>query len=215
MWQASASLNVLRQQYLPELALATAFEREILNARIHFIYHVTIQKPGALAAGWQRFRNVRELMPKLSRQVELSASLEPLRRPTKQLADDLDRYEDVLQRILAAVAKGQNTGPGFAGLIAEWAGAGGRVVNGAGELQRLCSEATSGSSLVGARKLDSAVVETASGCLLVAVLGSILGWVLSRGIGSVLAQVARELTGAASRLTEASGRVSSAGWRRR
>jgi len=43
-------MSELAQAQLPELALATAFERDMLNARIFFIYHVTIQKPGALAS---------------------------------------------------------------------------------------------------------------------------------------------------------------------
>jgi len=57
MRRASAAMSSMAADQLPELALATAFEREILNARIQFIYHVTIQKPGTLDAGWQRFRN--------------------------------------------------------------------------------------------------------------------------------------------------------------
>lgn len=82
MRQAVGTMSAMATDQLPELALATAFEREILNARIHFIYHVTIQKPGALESGWERFRNVRELMPQLRRQVADSGSLEALRPPT-------------------------------------------------------------------------------------------------------------------------------------
>src|SRR5579871_3664801 len=55
MRRASQAMSEIAVQHLSEMQLATAFEREILNARIHFIYHVTIQKPGALEAGWDRF----------------------------------------------------------------------------------------------------------------------------------------------------------------
>lgn len=146
MRRASMAMSELAQQQLPELALATAFEREILNARIHFIYHVTIQKPGALDSGWERFRNARALIPKLSQQVAASSALGRLRGPTEQLAADLDQYEEALRRTLAAMSNRQTTGPGLTDLITEWAGVGARVVNGAAELQRLCSEATAASN---------------------------------------------------------------------
>ena len=210
MWHAATTMSELAREQLPELALATAFEREILNARIFFIYHVTIQKPGALDAGWVRFRNARELMPKLSEQVAASAQLAALRSPTQRLALDLDQYEAVLTRILATVARGQNTGPGFTDLVAEWAGAGGRVVKGAAELQRLCSDAATGSSLEHARGLNAAVIWMETGCLLVAILGVLIGWWLSRGIGGVLVKAARELNDAVSQLDSASGQVSAA-----
>jgi len=210
MWHAAMTMSELAREQLPELALATAFEREILNARIFFIYHVTIQKPGALEAGWVRFRNARELMPKLREQVATSAQLAALRNPTQRLAVDLDQYEAVLTRILATVARGQNTGPGFTDLVAEWAGAGGRVVKGAAELQRLCSEAATGSSLEHARGLNAAVIWMETGCLLVALLGVLIGWWLSQGIGGVLVGAARELNDAVSQLDSASGQVSAA-----
>jgi len=50
MWSASHAMSEISRQQLPAMRLATAFERETLNARISFIYHVTIQKPGALEA---------------------------------------------------------------------------------------------------------------------------------------------------------------------
>jgi hypothetical protein len=84
-------MSELAQAQLPELALAAAFEREILNARIFFIYHVTVQKPGALAPGWERIRNAEALMPQLSNQVESSAGLALLREPTLQLRTDFEQ----------------------------------------------------------------------------------------------------------------------------
>ena len=83
----------------------SAFEREILNARIHFIYHVTIQKPGRLELGWGRFRKAQAPMPKLTATVAGSPTLASLRPPAQQLAADLDRYEVVLRRVLEAVAE--------------------------------------------------------------------------------------------------------------
>ena len=89
MRQVSAATSEVSKDDLPEIVPATAFEREILNARINFIYHVTIQKPGALETGWERFRNVRALMPKLSAHVSASDALRDLRQPTNELAQIL------------------------------------------------------------------------------------------------------------------------------
>ena len=134
MRAASAAMVELSRDQLPEMALATSFEREILNARIHFIYHVTIQKPGHLEAGWERFRKARDLMSDLSAKVASAPALAGLKTPTAELSADLDRYEAVLRQVLEVVAKGQNTGPAFAALLTEWASMGGRVVNGAAGL---------------------------------------------------------------------------------
>ena len=104
MRQAAKSLSTVARADLPEVALAAAFEREILNARIHFIYHVTIQKPGALDLGWERFRKAQALMPKLGQHVAGSQELAVLRQPTDSLAKDLPQYEVILRRILDVAA---------------------------------------------------------------------------------------------------------------
>jgi methyl-accepting chemotaxis protein/methyl-accepting chemotaxis protein-1 (serine sensor receptor) len=208
MRRASGTTAELAQQHLPELALATAFEREILNARIHFIYHVTIQKGGSLDAGWERFRNARALMPKLIRQVDTSPSLRTLSRPTQQLATDLDQYENVLRRILEAVASGRNSDRTFPDLVSEWAAAGSRVVKGAAQLQTLCSEVAAKSSAERSRELNSAVIGIVVSCVLVALLGGFIGWWLSRGISTILATAVKELGDAAVELARTSKQVS-------
>src|SRR4051812_18405654 len=87
--RASRVMSDTAEIYMPEMQLATAFEREILNARIHFIYHVTVQKPGALEAGWVRFGKARALLPKMKQTAD-SPKLLALRQPTNQLIADLD-----------------------------------------------------------------------------------------------------------------------------
>src|SRR5579871_5485650 len=51
--------------YMPLRDAAEEFERRILNARIHFIYYVTIQKPGEKGKGWEHFEMARQALPKL------------------------------------------------------------------------------------------------------------------------------------------------------
>ncbi|PWT98943.1 MAG: hypothetical protein C5B51_28175 [Terriglobia bacterium] len=209
MRRASVAISETAENQLPELALATAFEREILNARIHFIYHVTIQKPGALEAGWQRFRNARALMPKLAAQVETSEALGSLRPKTVQLAADLDRYEEVLHRILNAVANHENSAPSFTELITEWAKAGGKLVDGAGELNRLCSEQATGSSRREAASLQRAMLWAGGGCLLAAMIGAAVGWLFTRRLARALGRTAQELASAAQEMRSASSQVAS------
>jgi methyl-accepting chemotaxis protein len=51
MQQVLRSQTSHSQSFVPAKRLAAAFERDILNARIHFIYFVTIQKPGTIEKG--------------------------------------------------------------------------------------------------------------------------------------------------------------------
>jgi len=209
MRQAATAMSELSQDDLPEVALAAAFEREILNARIHFIYHVTIQKPGALALGWERFRNVQALMPKLRAQAAGSLALSGLRQPTEQLAADLDRYQVVLNQILGTVAHHQNAGPDFTKLITEWAGLGARLVKTAGELNRLSSQRAADSSRQHAASLNRSVILMGAGCILAALLSAAIGGLLTRGIGGVLRRTIGEIHEAIAEMVDASSQIAS------
>src|SRR5690606_11095443 len=114
-------------------------ERDILNARIRFIYHVTVQKPGDLETGWKRFNNLRDLIPQLKDATE-SAQVEALRQPTNRLEADFKTYEIGLNNILEQVAAGRNTEPAFASVLEGWARMGGQLVDTASELDRAAAE---------------------------------------------------------------------------
>ena len=209
MRRASVTMSELGRAQLPELALATAFEREILNARIFFIYHVTIQKPGALASGWERIRNAEALVPQLSSQVEGSPALAPLREPTHQLRTDFEQYKEILGRILSAVERRENTQPEFKDLITEWAGTGGRLVKDAATLQSLCSERVIASAHEQSTTLGSCVNWSAVSCVLTLALGGLIGWGLSRIAGRTLGGAVEKLREAVHQITSASNHVAS------
>jgi hypothetical protein len=135
MRSSAAQMDGIAQGYLPEIRLATAFESEILNARIFFIYHVTIQKSGALASGWEHFEKARGLMPKLADHVAGSPELQPLRKTTTELAASFATYETALRQILETVKNHRNRGPAFDAMLKEWARLGGIMVKTAGELR--------------------------------------------------------------------------------
>jgi len=81
----SSKLDLVSSQYLPVTELASQVEREFLNARIHFIYFVTIQKKGSLEKGWERFRNAQKELPELQRLVGRSDVLAGLRPDVEKL----------------------------------------------------------------------------------------------------------------------------------
>src|ERR1035437_6693403 len=95
--------NTNSQIFAPATGLATDFEREILNARIFFIYHVTIQKQGALDKGWVRYRNAEARLKDLMTLVSLHPELKGLQPSVSKLKDDLDVYGPALQATLAMV----------------------------------------------------------------------------------------------------------------
>ena len=209
MSTVSRDISIGARDYLPEAQLAVAFEREILNARIHFIYHVTIQKPGALETGWARFAKARELMPQLTAQVAGSASLASLRQPTQQLATDLDDYEVVLKKILETVKNGENQGDSFAALIKEWATLGGRLVDASGSLSRQCTQLAGRSSEESAESLNRTVVWTVAGSLSATLLALFIGWFVTRMISTRLMQSVEQLQEAAHQVATAATEVES------
>ena len=118
MSDAAQIMSRMADEDLPEMQYAGEFERNILQARIHFIYHVTIQKSGELAKGWENFGEVQAVMPKLETQAQLPG-LTSVREITVQLRHDLQNYQMLLLKVLDVVAKGENHGESFASLVAE------------------------------------------------------------------------------------------------
>lgn len=131
---SSTELSSAAEQIMPEVRLATAFERSILNARIHFIYHVTIQKAGALEKGQTRFEQARKELAELDGLVRDTKALARFQPEAARLVSDFAQYEIVLRQILQSVANKQNSGEEFAKLITKWAALGGRLVDSAGTL---------------------------------------------------------------------------------
>ena len=111
--------------FVPAKRMSAAFEREILNARIFFIYHVTIQKPNALASGWARYHNAEARLQGLSDQVNQQDELNVVKAPVAQLRLDLAAYDPALRATLAAVQSGARVGdPTYDADVKEWAARG-------------------------------------------------------------------------------------------
>lgn len=149
----STMQTILRSQsshsesFVPAKRLSTGFEREILNARIFFIYFVTIQKPGSLAKGWERYHNAEARIQELSTLVEQQDELRDLRAPVAQLRVDLDDYGPALLATLKMVQAGERTGsPHYDAQVTEWAARGAVLVTDAGKVESLCSATSEAST---------------------------------------------------------------------
>ena len=200
--QTSGKLALISSEYLPESKLAAQIERDVLNARIHFIYFVTIQKEGSLEKGWQRFRSAQEHLPKLRALVAGSEVFAGMRGDVDQLSSDFGAYQPALRRIVDLVERRQNQGPEFAAILSEWARLGGAMVDSAGRLSQRGLDAADES----ARQASSrgATIGLAAACLAGLIIGVVLTFFVTRDIDGGLRRViqalgesARHVTGAA------------------
>src|ERR1019366_1971715 len=188
MVQTSDRLKLVSAQYLPVTELATHVEREVLNARIHFVYFVTIQKTGALEKGWDRFRRAQKGLADLENLIARSDALADTRSEVAQLRHDFDSYQSMLERIIAVVNQHQNHGPEFDALVVEWARLGGAMVDSAGRLSRLGIQRTNESATQAYTQLGRAIATVSGASLAGFLLGVTIMFFVVRGINRVLTQ---------------------------
>ena len=209
MWMTHrAANNVVSTLYLPETELSAQIEREVLNARIHFIYFVTIQKEGSLEKGWERLRNAEQALPKLRELVNSSDAFADIRPDVEQLCLDFRSYQPVLARIIDVVQKNQNHGPEFADLLKEWARLGGKMVDAAGRLSRNGSRATEDSSKQAAGQLHKATSALGGACVASLLIGVALAFFITRDATSALRKIILELGDAAHQVAGAASQIS-------
>ncbi len=204
----SNRLNLVSTKYLPETELATQIEREVLNARIHFIYFVTIQKEGSLEKGWERFRNAQQELPKLQQLVNGSDAFADVRPEVEQLCRDFSNYKPVLERIIDVVQKNQNHGPEFADLLKEWARLGGAMVDSAGRLSHQGRRAADDSAKQAAAQLRNATTMLAGTGVADLLIGVALAFFVTRSITRALRRVVQDLGVAAHQVVGAASQIS-------
>jgi methyl-accepting chemotaxis protein len=207
MAQTSERLNAVSGQFLPMTDLAIQVEREVLNARIHFIYFVTIQKDGSKEKGWERFRNARKAVVELQALVERSDALAVARPEAGQLVNDIDTYQPVLERILDVVTRHENHGPEFDALLLEWARLGGAMVDSAGRLSRLGSQRTYQSATLASTQIGRATIALAATSFAAFLVGVAIMFLVVRGITTILTRVIGELSDGAEQVSSASGQI--------
>jgi len=132
--------------FVPAKRLTTNFEREILNARIFFIYYVTIQKAGSFDKGWEHYRQVESTLSQLTALVAKRDDLSTLRKPVANLQSDLDSYKIALTATMSMVQGGVLKGPGYDAQVKEWAARGAVLVTDAGNVEKLAFSQSEGDS---------------------------------------------------------------------
>jgi len=146
MRQVLASQTSHSQSFVPAKRLAAAFERNILNARIHFIYFVTIQKPGTIEKGWGRYHDAESSLAELTTLVNQQEELKPLRIPVAKLRADLNAYDPALHATLQMVQMGEFKGAHYDAQVKEWAARGAVMVTDAGNVETLASATSEAST---------------------------------------------------------------------
>ena len=124
--------------FVPTKRLTTEFEREILNARIFFIYFVTIQKPGSLEAGWKRYHQAEDRLNAMAILVDQHEELSEMRAPVAKLRADLQAYGIALTSTLQMVQSGELKGAHYDAQVKEWAARGAVMVGDAATVESLC-----------------------------------------------------------------------------
>ncbi len=206
--RTATELNVLASDHLVERSLAAQIERELLNARIYFIYFVTIQKEGTLPKGWERFRNAQRELPKLQEVVNGSTVLGDLRPDVEQLTRDFNSYVPALDHIIGMVQNHQNRGPAFDATMKEWARLGGAMVDSAGRLSQHGSGAADDLIAKASSQMHAATIVLSCGCITALLLGLAMGLVLTRNISGALRQITGRLGEAAGQVAHASSQIS-------
>jgi uncharacterized protein Yka (UPF0111/DUF47 family) len=209
LWMTNRAANsVVGIDSLPVTEQATGIERELLNARIDFIYFVTIQKEGSLDKGWERFRNAQQALPKLRELVNRSPSLAGLRPDLERLSRGFDNYQPALEHIVDMVQKGQNHGPDFPDVVKEWARLGGEMVDAAALLARHGSQVTGDSAGQAAEQLRQFGNALGAASVASLLLGVALTFLISLNVTRALGKIVRELAEVAHQVAGGASEIS-------
>lgn len=210
-WQmvdSSRRLSVLSERVLPESRLAGAFERHILNARIHFVYFVTIQKPGALEKGWARVGDAERELERMRARVQAGSDADD-KAKVEQLATDYRTYVAFLRQMAEKVQSGQNKDPSFVSLIDQWAAIGGKMTEDAGRLSASSNELAGREAAEVDSLVNRVVTRTIAGTAIALMIGLLISFLVIRHVNRSLHQIANDLIGGASHVTQASSQLAS------
>jgi len=170
MQSVSNHLATASKGDLPVTQQLTSFERELLNARINFIYYVTIQKPGALDKGWERYHNAEKVQRDLIELTHRQDDLHDLQAPLLKLHADLDTYGTALAMTLDMVKQGTRQGPLYDAQVKDWAAKGANLVTDAGMLQTLCSKRSTTST----DRIADGIQSSTQRCILLFLFGTVV-----------------------------------------
>jgi methyl-accepting chemotaxis protein len=204
----SMEVAAIESDYLPVIRQATEFERHILNARIHLIYHATIQKPGAKAAGLERLEQAKATIPEIEKAVLASQDLAEVVPLARKLGPQMADYQADLQKVLDGVDQGLS-GDAIGPVIAQWAATGAVLVKTAADVQLKAETLTNQTIQASVDRLETTLawaIGLAAGLILVSTAA---GWLMTRGINRVLSKTAGAIDCSTQELMEAAQQIAS------
>jgi uncharacterized phage infection (PIP) family protein YhgE len=191
----------------PLVQQATDYQKEVLTARINFIYFVTVQKPGTLEKGWQRYHNAQELLAQMKKQVADHPELADAKAAVQQVSDRMDIYEPQLLKVISLAQQGVK-GEEFDTNLADWATKGNAMTDAAEKVQHSGSEAMKQGSLATVEQLSRSSVICAAIVLMGLLCSIVVAFIAVTRTSHHLRQVAEQLHQGADQLVSVSSQVS-------
>ncbi len=148
VWQASKAVSAMDKSFVPVTTALTTFEREMLQARINFIYFATIRKPDSFEKGEQRIAAAQSAMDDLQSQVATDTAIRDLASDVNGLQSEFDSYKTHLG-VYKKAADEQRPAAEMTALLDEWSSTGNRLFDDLGNLRSREQE------LSGATRSDS------------------------------------------------------------
>jgi methyl-accepting chemotaxis protein len=207
----AAQQGRITAESLPLARAAVALERQILNARIGFIYYVTVQKPGTLEQGWKAYAEAQQSLAELERIASQSGAGGAGGQAIAALAEAFRRYDPVLREILGVVEQGRNQGEQFTELRDRWAALGNALVAAAGQVSALEIATTESLSLATHSAMDSAEKQNLAALAVSLAMAVMLSFAMDRYLRKALWRVVDQLVNTADGVSAASARLSSGG----
>lgn len=189
------------ERYTPVVAVASDLERDILNARINYIYFLTIQRPGALEQGNERFARAKGDLAKLQQLLRADNQTGELSDVAARLAASADKYENEKAASIRLIDSGVHSGPDYDQRVKEWAGAGALLAQDSNKLQGLAGAKVGQAQNEATQTLH---LVTLMGLLIMgfgSVTGAVAAYLAVRSIAKDLKEAALELNEEAQQVT--------------
>ena len=116
--QTSGQLKLVSSEYLPELQLAAQIERDFLNARLNYVYFLTIRKKGSLDQAQQYFLSAQQQLEGFKEVVDASLNFVSIQPDAAKLEQDLATYQSEVGWLVESVEKNRSNTPEYTSRLA-------------------------------------------------------------------------------------------------
>ncbi|MGJ5817752.1 methyl-accepting chemotaxis protein [Paludibaculum fermentans] len=206
MVETSRQLSRLSERVLPEAKISLEFERHILNARVHLIYYMTIQKQGAMEKAWGRLAMAEKELRQL-RSVAMESGGPADLAKVDRLAEGYAKYIACLRPMLAKVEAGKHKDQEFSEDLERWASIGAQMVQDAGQFSKANIDGVHTWTFEIEALVNRVITRTSAGIGFSFLLGFVICFLALRHMNRSLREVAGNLAGGAAQVTQASSQL--------